>query len=114
MSIGQKVVVVTIANWASCKSFDDTKRLGELIRSDEIVAVSRFIAIKEPTSECRYLPKGTVATVEDSNWYGYYCIRPEGDIDCLWADKPMLEDAATAAAEDKKWAALSTQFERTV
>jgi hypothetical protein len=74
-SIGQKVVV---ADWVSCKAFDDTKRLGELIRSDDIVAVSRFIAIKVPTGECRYLAKGTVAIVEDSNWHEYYCIRPEG------------------------------------
>jgi hypothetical protein len=80
-----------MANWVSCKAFDDTKRLRELIRSADMVAVSHFIAIKEPTGECRYLPKGTVATVEDSNWYGYYCIRPEGDINCLWADRPMLE-----------------------
>jgi hypothetical protein len=98
LSIGRKVAVVTMANWASCKSFDDTKRLSELIRSDDMVAVSHFIAIKEPAGECRYLPKGTVVTVEHSNWYGYYCIRPEGDIDRLWADRPMLEDAATAAA----------------
>jgi hypothetical protein len=110
LSIGQRVVVVTMANWVSCKSFDDTKRLRELIRSHDMAAVSRFIGIKEPAGECRYLPKGTVATVEDSNWYGYYCIRPEGDIDCLWADRPMLEDAATAAAEDKKWAALNTKL----
>jgi hypothetical protein len=110
LSIGQKVVVVTMANWVSCKSFDDTRRLSGLIRSADMVAVSYFIAIKEPTGECRYLPKGTGAIVEDSNWYGYYCIRPEGDIDCLWADRPMLEDAAAAAAEDKKWAALSTEL----
>jgi hypothetical protein len=77
LSISQKMVVVTMANWVSRKSFDDTKRLSELIRSHDIGAVSRFVAIKEPTGECRYLPQGTVATVEDSNWYGYYCIRPE-------------------------------------
>jgi hypothetical protein len=85
-SIGQKVVVVTMANSVSCKSFDYAKRLSELIRSDDMIAVSHFIAIMEPTGECRYLPKGTVAIVEHSDWYGYYCIRPEADIDCLWAD----------------------------
>jgi hypothetical protein len=54
--------------------------------------------------------KGHSATIEHSNWYGYYCIRPEGDVDCLWADRQMLEDAPTAAAEDRKWAALSTKL----
>jgi hypothetical protein len=44
------------------------------------------------------------------NWYGYYCLRPEGDIDCLWIDRTKLEDAATVAAEDKKWAALSIEL----
>jgi hypothetical protein len=85
-SIGQKVVVVTIANSVSRKSFDYAKRLSELLRSDDMIAVSHFIAIMEPTGECRYLPKGTVATVEHSNWYGNHCIRPEGDIG-LWADR---------------------------
>jgi hypothetical protein len=77
-----------------------------------MLAVSRFLAIEEPTGEHRYLPKGTVATVEHSNWYGY--IRPEGDIDCLWADRPMLEDAATAGAEDKTWGRAKYQVDRTV
>jgi hypothetical protein len=81
------VLVVTTANWVSDKSFDHIKRLSELIRCDAMVAVPHFIAIVEPKGECRYLPKDTVATVQHSNWYGYYCIRPEADIDCLWADR---------------------------
>jgi hypothetical protein len=36
LSIGEKVVVVTMANWVSCKAFDDTKRLSELIRSADM------------------------------------------------------------------------------
>jgi hypothetical protein len=51
LSIGQKVVVVTMANWVSCKAFDDTKRFSELIRSADMVAVSHFIAIEEPTGD---------------------------------------------------------------
>jgi hypothetical protein len=63
LSIGQKVAVVTMANWASCKSFDDTKRLSKLIRSDDMLAVPVNVAIcQRAQSQPSNIPTGTDIT----------------------------------------------------
>jgi hypothetical protein len=48
LSIGQKVVVVTMANWVSCKSFDDTRRLSGLIRSDDMARYRTSLQSRSP------------------------------------------------------------------
>jgi hypothetical protein len=70
----------------ACKAQADRDKFNQLIASDDALAVGRFMSLKEGRRECVLLPAGLRVHVDTASVFGVYCVRPVGQIDCLWTD----------------------------
>jgi hypothetical protein len=60
-------------------------RWRKLVAVDDLLAVARFQIAAVDAGRCDHIDGQTTVYIEAANARsGEYCIRPQGDFDCLW------------------------------
>jgi hypothetical protein len=75
---------VTAYDVFACKSANDFDRWRQFIAANDMVAVARFQLSKIDSGACDHIPGGVKVRIENSSVSERYCVRPVGDIECLW------------------------------
>ncbi|TIS37545.1 MAG: hypothetical protein E5W95_18210 [Mesorhizobium sp.] len=74
-----------------CLALNDFNRAVDFANQNDIAAFKKFIGQKVPSGECRSLHKGQAVFEEQTSGDGRICVRPKGDIDCVWTDRAIIE-----------------------
>jgi hypothetical protein len=75
---------IVTGDTAACKSAADYDKLAGFGNARDELAFKRFMASKMVTGECALLPAGQEVRVENGSFWGNYCVRAKGAIDCFW------------------------------
>jgi len=86
--LGKKTVRI---NGFGCTDFDRFERILSLHGSGDEKAADRLLGISVVNQECVGFKTGDTVFVEDVSWSSSRCIRPEGETNCYWTVKAMVE-----------------------
>lgn len=77
-----------VRNTPSCRDSEDVKALVRLARENDGGAIDKLLA----ADRCLLLEKDAVVSVERlSTWGTSACLRPRGEISCVWTPIDFLE-----------------------
>jgi hypothetical protein len=83
VQIGGKATISSDA--LACRDLKDWQTLVGLANDKDEVAFNRLWQDKAMTGDCAVLRAGTHVFVKDFGFMtGTFCVRPEGEIECLW------------------------------
>ena len=85
------------SGWYACHNYDDLAKLDQLMKEDD-----GQTAIAFAQQRCVRLPAATPVVVEDATfWHDALCVRPRGQLDCLWIDNSWV--TKTQLAPNGTW-----------
>ncbi|MES0218030.1 hypothetical protein NKL07_22035 [Mesorhizobium sp. C280B] len=74
-----------------CLALRDFERAVQFADQDDAEAFKKFVEQKGETGDCRSLHKGQSVFLENTSGSGRICVRPKGDIECLWTGSTIVE-----------------------
>jgi hypothetical protein len=86
----------TKINAPACHTSEQFEKLASLTAEGDIEARNRYLAMRIKGGACRFIPQGTAVFMEESNLFGYPCVRVPGEIDCQYTSRALLEESAVA------------------
>lgn len=87
--VGQNGVVA--GDFAACRKMEDYDKLGTFSSASDEVAFRKFLSTKMLSGDCVVLSPGTAVHVDHSSFWGNYCVRPIGAVDCVWTYKMAVK-----------------------
>lgn len=71
-------------SYVGCREKEDYQKMVSLAVSGDLEAHKKFLLGKVMVGECRPLPRGETAYIEDHTWTGLAKIRIKGDTEEWW------------------------------
>lgn len=87
---GEKGTIKSFA--VACRNLDDTKLIITLARAQDSEAMRKFYLSRILPGLCQELESGTEVMVKDVGPFSdNMCVRPKGEVDCLWINKGKVK-----------------------
>jgi len=78
------------ATFPGCRSKATFEKVHEIIMSGDKAARDKILMATMLAGECAIFKPGTTVFRADSTWDGLACLRPEGEISCLWTLREVI------------------------
>jgi hypothetical protein len=98
VELSKPIMRQTKINVPACHTSEQFEKLASLTASGDIEARNHFLALRIKDGACRFIPKGTAVYIEESNFFGYPCVRVPGAIDCLYTSRALLDEVPIATS----------------
>lgn len=90
VAFGSETRTVSVEGFG-CLALQDFERSVTFAAQDDAAALTKFMAQKSSVGDCRPLHVGQAVFIENSSDNGRICLRPKGDVDCLWTSGAIFE-----------------------
>ena len=90
--LGQMGTVKGGGGVIGCWSKETFEQYGRLVRARDLDAAEKFAFTYSMNGQCRLLDNGLRVRVEEMPFFNdNFCVRPAGEIHCLWTNKGWVQ-----------------------